>query len=78
MEETGGGDGGGVADGGVLDGEVTTGVDGCSNAAKPGFNCMRRVIEGERPADVGPEPAAAVDGTAAARLREEAGVATAP
>lgn len=82
MEETGGGeeggDGGGVADGGVLDGEVTTGVDGCSNEAKPGFICMRRVIEGERPADVGTEPAAAADGTAAARLREGAGVATAP
>jgi hypothetical protein len=78
VEETGGGDEGGVADGGVFDGEVTTGVDGCSNAAKPGFICMRRVIEGERPADVGTEPAAAVEGAAATRLREEAGVATAP
>lgn len=78
MEETGGGDEGGVADGGVLDGGVTTGVDGCSNAAKPGAICMRRAIEGERLAGVGPELAAAVDGAAAARLRDEAGVATAP
>ena len=82
MEETGGGDKGGAADGGVLDGGVTTGVtigaDGCSNAAKPGAICMRRAIEGERLADVGPELAAAVEGAAAARLRDAAGVAIAP
>jgi hypothetical protein len=72
VEETGGGD-----DGGVVDGGATTGVDGCSNAAKPGFVCIRRAIEGERLADTWPEPAAAVDGAAAARLRDEAGVATA-
>lgn len=82
VEETGGGDKGGAADGGVLDGGVTTGVtigaDGCSNAAKPGAICMRRAIEGERLADVGPELAAAVEGAAAARLRDAAGVAIAP
>jgi hypothetical protein len=82
VEETGGGDEGGAADGGVLDGGVTTGVtigvDGCSNAAKPGAICMRRAIEGERLADVGPELAAAVEGAAAARLRDAAGVAIAP
>lgn len=78
VEDTGGGDEGGVADGGVPAGTTTTGVDGCSSAAKPGFVCMRRAIPGERVAGVWLELTAAVGAAAAASLPDEAGVATAP
>ncbi|MEQ1796036.1 MAG: hypothetical protein ABL970_17815 [Nitrospira sp.] len=61
VEETEGGDEGGVAGGGVPNGGVTTGADGCRSVAKPGVCWMSRAIEAERLVDVGPELAAAVD-----------------
>ncbi len=73
--DTGGGVAGGVADGGVVDEGVTTGADGCSKPANPGLIWTSRDMDGARLAMGRFDCAVAVNGTAAASLRDAVGAA---
>lgn len=73
--DTGGGVAGGVAGGGVVDEGATTGADGCSKPANPGLIWTSRDMEGARLAMGRFDCAAAVNGAAAAALRDAVGAA---
>lgn len=75
VDEAGGVVEGGEAGGGVVDEGVTTGADGCSTLANPGLIWTSRDMDGARLVMGRPDCAAAVNGAAAAVLRDAVGAA---